>query len=357
MRLPRLDSDRARINEVEAARMLRYAIDNGVNYLDLGYIFDSPQREVVIRCIGRALRDGYRQKIKIAASLPVFMIESAADFERYLEECLSCLQTDRLDFFLPAGLNRETWPDFKKRDVLPHAEAATADGRIGWLGFSFHDDFQTLRSVLEDYDKWSLAEFQYSFMDVDHHPGAGGLKYAADKGLAVVAVEPLKGGRLTVKLPGPVAGIWAGKSPVEWGLRWVWNHPEVATVVSDMSSLAQVKENITLADSAGAYSLTVSEELLVNRVRDAYRKLKPIPCTACRGCMPCPLGIDAPRIFEIYNDAVIYDDIEKSRSIYRNERHNIDACNNCGVCAKACGFKIPIPDWLEKARAVLAGDE
>jgi predicted aldo/keto reductase-like oxidoreductase len=337
--------------------MLRYAIDNGVNYLDLGYLFDAAQREEATRCVGRALRDGYRHKVKIAASLPVFLINSAADFEHYLEECLDRLQTDRLDFFLPAGLNRETWPDFRKRDVLPRAEAAIAEGRIGRLGFAFHDDLQTLRGVLEDYDKWSLAVFQYSFMDVDHHPGMGGLKYAADKGLAVVTTEPLKGGRLTTKLPGPVADIWAGNSPAEWGLRWVWNHPEVATVVSDMSTLAQVKENIALAENSRANSLTVPEELLVNRVRDAYRKLRPIPCTACRGCMPCPLGIDVPRIFEIYNDAMIYDDIATARSIYRHERHDIGACNACGACARACGLKIPIIDWLEKARTLLAGDE
>jgi predicted aldo/keto reductase-like oxidoreductase len=336
--------------------MLRYAIDHGVNYLDLGYFYDAAQREDSTRCIGRALQDGYRQKIKIAASLPAFLIESAADFERYLEDCLGWLQTDMLDFFLPAGLNRETWPDLMRRDILRYAEEAVADGRLGRLGFAFHDDYQILRNILDDYTKWSLVQFQYSFMDVDHHPGTGGLKYAADKGLAVVIAEPLKGGRLTEKIPETVAGIWAGEAPAGWGLRWVWNHPEVSTVVCDMSTLAQVEGNIVLAESAKADSLTVAEELLINRVRDAYRGLRPIPCTTCRGCMPCPLGIDVPRIFEIYNDAAMYDDIETARSIYRDERHDIDACNACGACVKACGREIPILDWLEKARAKLTGD-
>lgn len=361
MRLPRLDGDRNRIDEVEATRMLRYAIDHNVNYLDLGYLYNAGQREQVTRLIGRALQDGYREKIKIAASLPAFLINSADDFERYLEEYLGWLQTDKLDFFLPAGLNRETWPALPKQEVFRHAEAAIAGGRIGRLGFSFHDDFQTLRNVLEDYDNWSLVQFQYSFMDVDHHPGTGGLKLAADKGLAVVITEPLKGGRLTEKLPEPVAAIWADAPPeyssAEWGLRWVWNHPEVATVVSDMSTLAQVKENIALAQNAKADSLTVAEELLINRVRDAYREMRPIPCTACRGCMPCPRGIDVPRIFELYNDAAMYDDRVTARSLYRDEGHRIDACNACGACVKACGRKIPILDWLEKARAILAEDE
>jgi predicted aldo/keto reductase-like oxidoreductase len=357
MRLPRMSGDRDRVDEVEATRMFRYAIDHGVNYLDLGYIHDAGQRECLTRIIGRALQDGYGEKIKVSAILPAFLISSTEDFERYLDEQLSWLQADQLDFFLLGGLNRETWPGLAQGDLLRRAEAAIDDGRLGWLGFSFHDDFQTLRNVLEDYDNWALVQFQYSFMDVDHHPGIGGLKYAADKGLAVVIAEPLKGGRLTVNLPETVAGIWAGTPPADWGLRWVWNHPEVATVVSDMSTLTQVKENIALADKATADSLTVPEELLVNRVRDAYRELKPIPCTACRGCMPCPRDIDVPRIFELYNDAIMYDDAETARTIYRDERHRSGACDACGACAKACGRRIAIPDWLAKVRPLLAGDE
>jgi predicted aldo/keto reductase-like oxidoreductase len=341
--------------------MLRYAIDHGVNFLDLGYLYDTKQRERLTRIIGQALQDGYREKIKVAASLPSVLINSAPDFERYLDEQLRWLQSDRLDFFLLAGLNRETWDKLPSRDVLRRAEAAMADGRLGKLGFSFHDDFQTLRVILDAYDNWTVCEFQYSYMDVDHHPGIGGLNYAADKGLAVAITEPLKGGRLTRELPEPVAGIWAGaspkRSPAEWGLRWGWNHPEIATVVSDMSSIEQVMENIALADSAVADSLTVTEELLINQVRDAYCNLRPIPCTACRGCMPCPQGIDVPRIFELYNDAIMYGDIEISRSIYRDEGHCIDSCNECGACVKACGRRIVITNWLGTVGKLLAEDE
>lgn len=189
-------------------------------------------------------------------------------------------------------------------------------------------------------------------MDVDHNPGVGGLKYAAEKGLAVVVTEPLRGGRLTKEPPPSVAKVWAGapkkRTLAEWGLRWVWNHPEVSTVVSDMSSMEQVVENVALADSAEADSLTVQEEVLISQVREAYRKLSPIPCTSCRACMPCPEGIDVPRIFELYNDAIMYDDIETARSIYRMEQHNIDSCTECGVCEDACGKEIAIVDWLKE---------
>jgi predicted aldo/keto reductase-like oxidoreductase len=356
MRLPR--RDKGRINEDEAIRMLRYAIDHGVNYLDLDYFYDAGQREQTTSLIGRALREGYRERIKIAACLPVTLINAATDCDSYLNEQLDRLRTDKLDFFLLGGLNRETWPALPQGDILHQLEAAIADGRLGGTGFSFHDDFQALRNVLESYDNWALGRFQYSFMDIDHHPGSGGLKYAADEGLAVVVAESLKGGRLTEKIPRTAARIWADglpkRSPADWGLRWVWNHGEVATVVSDMSTLAQVKENIALADSVTANSLTVPEELLISRVRDVYRELRPIPCTACRSCMPCPLDIDVPRIFEISNDAIMYDDIETARSIYRNEQHDIDKCNACGACVKACGLKIPILEWLKKTRAMLA---
>ncbi len=337
--------------------MLRFAVDNGVNYLDLPYLYDAARRENLCRSIGRALQDGYRRKIRIASGLPAPLIRSDDDVERHVDLQLGLLGTDVLDFFLVAGLDRQSWPQLPADGIFRRVETMMSDGRIGGLGFSFHDDFQTLRTILDAYDSWTLGRFQYSFMDVDHHPGAGGLKYAADKGLAVVAAEPLKGGRLTRDFPQDVARLWESapeNTPAGWGLRWVWNHPEVSTAVVDMSTLAQVRENIALADSAAAYSLSVPEELLINRVRDAYRRLKAIPCTACRGCMPCPLGIDAPRIFELYNDVMMFGDTVIPRSIYREEGHHPEICNECGLCVKACGFKVPLIDWLKKARDLLA---
>jgi hypothetical protein len=358
--LPLINKDPAIINETEATGMLRYAVDHGVNYLDLGYIYDTGQREQLTCFISRVLKDGYREKIRIAASLPAAIIKSGQDVERYLNKQLRLLQIDRLDFFLLAGLDRQTWPELPAGDVWRRVETAIADGRLGHLGFAFHDDFQTLRTIVDAYDNWTLSQFQYSFMDVDHHPGTAGLKYAADKGLAVVVAVSLKGGRLTDNIPESVAGIWGGteisRSPAEWGLRWVWNHPDVVTTVVDMNNIEQVKENIALADNATADSLTVPEELIINKVRDAYLDLRPIPCTACRGCMPCPHNIDVPRIFELYNDAIIYDNLEIPRAIYRDEGHRIQDCDECGSCVKACGRRIPITKWLGKARR-LFGDK
>ena len=348
-------------DEAESIGIIRYAVDHGVNYLDLGYPYDMRRQERLARVVSRALQDGYRQKIKIAASLPSLFPNSIGDFDRYLNRQLKWLPTERIDFYLLGGLNRETWPRLEGRDVLRWAEGAMADGRIDKLGFSFHDDFQVLRGILAAYGNWALCQFQYSYMDVDHHPGVGGLQYAAEKGLAVVITEPLRGGRLTKEPPEPVARVWASAAPkralAEWGLRWVWNHPEVSTVVSDMSTMEQVMENVALADGAEPDSLTVLEEVLISRVREAYRKLRPIPCTACRGCMPCPQDIDVPRIFELYNDAIMYGDIRAERSIYGIEQHGIASCTECGACVNACGRKIAILDWLKTAHQLLAEDE
>jgi predicted aldo/keto reductase-like oxidoreductase len=352
MRLPLAHEDLRDISEAKSVRTIRFAIDHGVNYLNLGY----PHKHLT-RLISRALQDGYRQKIKIAASLPSLFINSSQNFDRYLNEQLRWLGTDKIDFYLFGGLNRETWPKLKELDALGWAEAAVSSGRIGHLGFSFHGHFHILREILGAYDNWALGQFQYSYMDADRMPGVSGLRRAAEKGLAVVAAEPLLGGRLTKKPSESVAKLWATasqkRSLAEWGLRWVWSHPEIATAVCDMSSMEQVAENVALADSAEPNSLTVPEEVLISRVRDAYRKMKPIPCTTCYGCMPCPRGIDVPRLFELYNDAVIYDDIETARSIYHKEKHRIDNCNECGACADACGKKIAIPDRLKNLSEIL----
>jgi uncharacterized protein len=348
-------------DEAVAVGIVRRAIEGGVNYLDLGLPYDIAAQERGVRLVGQALRDGYRQKVKLAAGLPARLIESTADLDDYLDKLLGWLGTDRIDFFLPGGLDRYTWPRLQALDVLPRAEAAITGGRISYLGFAFHDIYQYLREIIDAYNGWSLVRFQYSYMDIDHHPGTVGLGYAAGRGLAVVVSEPLKWGRLTRQpFPESVAAVWAGSpggTPASWGLRWAWDQAGVSTVVTDISTIEELEEDLALADRSQPGSLTVSDEIFLGKLRDAYRKLRPVPCTACRGCMPCPRGIDAPRIFELYNDAVMYGDVATMRRIYSNERHRIEDCDECGACARACGFKIDIPGFLKKAQALLDGTE
>jgi predicted aldo/keto reductase-like oxidoreductase len=358
MRLPVIDQDPLHINEAESIKIIRYAIDHGVNYLDLGYPYDLREHERLTRLISQALQNGYRKKVKIAATMPSLFVNSSLDFDRYLNEELQRSQIDRIDFYLLGRLNRENWPRLQELDVLGWAEGAMIDGRIDKLGFSFHDHFQVLKNILETHDKWALCQFQYSYTDIDHDPGFSGIKYASEKGLAVVITEPLRWGRLTKEPPESVAKVWASaqqkRTLAEWGLRWVWNHPEVSVVVSDMSTMEQVVEDVALADSSEPDSLTVQELVLISQVREAYRKLRPIPCTSCRACMPCPQGIDLPRIFELYNDAIMYNDIKTARSLYCGEQQSGDSCTECSICENACAKRLAMLDWLKAAHQLLA---
>ena len=337
--------------------MTRYAIDNGVNYIDAGYSFAEGEHEKQLKLLGKGLKSGYREKVRISITIPSQLIKEEADFDGILEKQLKYLDTDTVDFCLLGGLNRNTWPRLMKKGVTDNAEKAMSDNKFTYFGFFFHDYFQALREIIEGYDNWTLCGFQYSYMDVDHHPGYGGLKHAADNGLAVFTTEPQLGGRLVSKPPESVAKVWGSeyteKERIDWALRWVWNHREISTVVSNTDSVEQIQANIELADKAEADILNVEEKVFISEIRDTYKKLKQIDCTSCRSCMPCAQGIDAPRIFEIYNDAVMYGDWETARTTYKEEGHQILRCTKCGTCAVRCGREIAIPDVLEEIRPKL----
>jgi predicted aldo/keto reductase-like oxidoreductase len=358
MRLPLTDANPANVDESEAIRMLRYAIDHGVNYVDNGYVYHAGRGEVVV---GKALQDGYRDKVKLTTKLPPQLVNSLADCDHCLNEQLQRLQTDRLDFYLFHGLRKQSWAKLQDLNVLRWAEGAQADGRIGYLGFSFHDDFSVLKEIIDAYDNWTLCQIQYNYMDIKYQAGTRGLKYAAKKGLAVVIMEPLRGGRLT-KPPASVANLWAGaaqkRTPAEWGLLWVWNQPEVSLVLSGMSTMEQVTENVATAGRSRPGILTADELALIDRVRKEYEKLIPIPCTKCGYCQPCSNGVEIPTIFELYNEAVIYNDARTPRLRYRGplglkEEQRADQCIECGECVDACPQQIPIPEWLKKAHLLL----
>ena len=219
--------------------MIRTAIDLGVNYLDLGMPEDG-SREQSIDLIRWALEDGYRARVRIAAHVPVTRLICDADLDTWLDRYFHDLREDRIDFLILDGINRDTWTQVRGGGVLDRIEAARNAGSVEGLGFSFRDHQHYLRQVLEDFDGWNLCQFQYSYMDVDHLPGLGGIRQARAGGLAVVVSEPLRGGRLAQEPPVEVASVWAGagtaRTLAEWGLHWVWNHPEVSTLICAMGS-------------------------------------------------------------------------------------------------------------------------
>jgi hypothetical protein len=358
MRLPLANQDHNNIDEPEAIRMLRYAFDHGVNYVDSGYGYHGGNSEVVI---GKVLKDDYRKKVKVATKLPCYMVNSPKDFDRILNEQLKRLQTERIDFYLLHGLNRLIWPKIRNLGVLKWADGAMADRRIGYFGFSFHDSYELFQEIINSYDNWTLCQIEYNYMDEEFQAGTRGLHYAHEKGLAVVVMEPLRGGRLTVP-PEIIARIWADtpvqRTPQEWGLRWVWNHPEVTLALSGMSTMNQVAENVAYAEHSKPHNLTNDELALIGRVRDAYCSLGPISCTGCRYCMPCPNGVEIPLIFSYYNEAIVYNVPEKPRRTYNDprmlrEEERADKCIKCEQCLEKCPQKLPIPELLEKAHAFL----
>jgi predicted aldo/keto reductase-like oxidoreductase len=356
MRLPTQGGDSANIDEPEAIRMLHHAIDRGVNYLDTAYPYHGGNSE---RLVGRALKGGYREKVKLATKLPCWLVKTAGDFDLRLNEQLEKLQTDHIDFYLLHGLNKDRWPQMLSLDVLASAEKAMADGRIRHLGFSFHDKLEIFKEIVDGYDKWTLCQIQYNYIDVEEQAGTQGLEYAASKGLAVVVMEPLLGGRL-VNPPQPVRELWSAavrqRTPADWALQWLWNQPEVSVVLSGMTTMEQVKENIASAAVSGVATLTEAELALVGQVRVKYMDLCPIPCTKCEYCMPCPNGVNIPRNFEFYNGGAMYDNPAWARDQYTRwlaEDARASACLQCLDCEELCPQDIPISEWMPRVHQVL----
>jgi predicted aldo/keto reductase-like oxidoreductase len=355
MRLPTKGGDRSNIDEPEATRMLHYAIEHGVSYLDTAYSYHGGNSE---RFLGQALKGGYREKVKLATKLPTWLVQTPQDFDRYLDEQLGKLQTDRIDFYLFHGLNGKRWPQMRDLGVLVRAEQALADGRIGHLGFSFHDEYEVFKQII-DAAKWTFCQIQYNYMDVKNQAGTQGLQYAAYKGLAVVIMEPILGGRL-VDPPQPILDLWntaaKKRTPADWALQWIWNQPEVSVVLSGMSTMEQVEGNVASAHVSGINTLTSAELALVEQVRARYQELSPIPCTQCGYCMPCPNGVNIPRNLEIYNGGKIYDKpgaARESFTVWLPENERASACLDCDECEDKCPQSIPISEWMPRIHQVL----
>jgi len=355
MRFPVRGGNSADIDEPEATRMLHYAIDHGVNYIDTAHPYHDGNSEWVV---GRALRGGYRERVRLATKVPCWMVERPEEFDEYLNGQLEKLQTDSVDFYLLHALREKSWRKARGMNVLEWLDGAIADGRIRHAGFSFHDSYGLFREIVDAYDGWTFCQIQYNYMDVEHQAGTRGLKYAASRGLAVVVMEPLLGGKL-VHPPQSIQKLWDGaahqRTPVDWALQWLWNQPEVSVVLSGMSTMEQVEENVASADASGVGRLEAEDLALVDEVRELYRELCPIPCTECGYCMPCPNGVNIPRNFHLYNQGVIYEKPELARGSYGyvSPEQQASACVQCGECEELCPQGIPISEWMPSVHEVL----
>jgi predicted aldo/keto reductase-like oxidoreductase len=359
MRFPMRDG---KIDEARTERQIVAAIRQGVNYFDTAYLYHDGKSETIL---GNILAQGYRDQVKIATKLPVYLINSRQDMDSIFATQLKRLQTGYVDFYLMHSLmSLAAWERQKSLGVLEFLQEARRAGKIRYVGFSYHGDLHDFKAIVDDYP-WDFCQIQYNFLDEYYQAGKAGLKYAAAKGLGVVVMEPLRGGNLAGKVPAEVQRIWdeaaVKRSPAEWGLRWVWNHPEVTVVLSGMGEEAHIAENLKVADTAFPGSLGPEEVARVDRVKAVYRKLMKVGCTGCQYCMPCPAGVDIPLCFSLYNSKYLFNRPRQARDNYLVFTSGFNSgrpsyatlCKNCGQCEQACPQHLPIRRHLKEVAADL----
>ena len=355
MRLPVIGGDPTNIDEEQSIAMIRHAIDEGVNYIDTAYPYHGKGMAyggASEPFVAKALKDGYRERVKLATKLPSWLIKTRADMDKYLNEQLKRLETDTIDFYLVHSLSASTWPSLKEAGISEFLDQAIQDGRIKHAGFSFHERVGLFKEIVDYYD-WSFCQIQYNYLDENYQAGKEGLEYAAKKGLGIAIMEPLRGGKIAENLPDDALSFFdqanQKRTPVEWALRWVWNHPEVSIALSGMSTMEHVTENLKIAQDAHANSLTEKEINIINQVKSIFKERIKVNCTACAYCMPCPAGVNIPGCFTILNDNFIFGDSpavrERHKFLYNfrlDSAAHASNCIECGKCENHCPQNISI---------------
>lgn len=361
MRLPLLDGDQGsssygaeQVDVSASIACIRHAIDCGVNYIDTAYNYMGGNSEWVV---GQALSGGQRQNIYLATKSPVWLLAAAADFERVLCEQLEKLQTDYIDMYLLHSMNASTWEKALRFGLPEKLQTAKMRGTVRYIGFSFHDELPLFRQIVDTMD-WDFCQIQLNYIDTCHQAGLAGLRYAAEKGMAVSIMEPLRGGFL-VHPPKAVADLLAshGRTPVQFGLEYLWRKPEVSVVLSGMGTSAQIDENIGYL-SHPAEPLAEDElEQLAGQAAALLRAGNLIGCTGCPYCAPgCPPGIPIPQYFQCY-DTYLHGNDDATKDRYRALKASgvgtVQQCLLCHQCEKICPQHIAIPEWLKKVDRLL----
>lgn len=358
MRFPTVkDGDQKKVDEVKTVELIRSCIDRGINYIDTAWPYHDGESEVVV---GKALLGGYREKVILTTKMPCWLMETSADFDKYLDQQLEKLQTGYVDFYLLHALFTDRWEKMLAMDVFKWADKAINDGRIRSLGFSFHDGLELFTRILDSYN-WGMCQIQYNYVNENVQAGTRGLKYAASKGIPVVVMEPLLGGFLADP-PGEIGKMIRkkGKDPVDLALSWLFNRPEISCVISGMSDMEQVKQNVSVAARADVGNISAQDKALVEEVKKLYSSYHVVPCTKCDYCQPCPSGVRIPRIFEIYNESRIEGKHKSGQAMYNwhmKDSEKASSCTGCKMCESHCPQKIGIAEWMERIHGELVFEE
>ena len=358
MRLPVIDRKQEMIDYPASARLIYHAIENGVNYIDTAYFYHAQvfgQKGESEPFLGKTLSGGWRQKVNLATKMPLFILRRKEQMESYLEEQLERLKTDYLDFYLLHGLDGETWDRMCNLGVREFLDKKKAEGKIRFPAFSFHGQADDFKRICDGYD-WAYAQIQYNYMDIDFQAGYKGLKYASEKGIGVVVMEPLKGGKLANNLPEEMGSVINNseikRSPAEWALRYVWNEAGVSTLLSGMNSMEQLEENIRISNEAVPGSLSNDESKLFDSLRDAMGVRIKADCTACRYCMPCASGVEIPEVLSALNNAAKWNDSNQWLTGYTRVTGKAGKCTACRECEEICPQGLPISSLMKESLAL-----
>ncbi len=347
MRMPTVEQDGKKvIDEERAIALIRKAIDNGINYVDTAYFYHDGQSEYLV---GKALKDGYREKTYLATKLPMGHVNCTEDFDRLLNVQLKKLDVDYVDFYLFHALNRDSWEKVKKFGLIEKMHKAKEEGKIRHMGFSFHDDLDVFQQIVEEYEGCEFCQIQFNYLDTDYQAGIEGLRLAAEKEMGLVIMEPLLGGGLVNPHETVRAQLPGNMSTVEAALAYIWNYPEVSLLLSGMGTDEQLSENMALADKYEASSLSAEEEKCFVEAKKAHSKLGLIPCTACNYCSVCPEEIAIPEIFRVFNLGAS-EDRRKVKEVMPDIEDRVRKCAECGACEKMCPQNIEIRKQFKHIR-------
>ncbi len=359
MRLPMKGSS---FDEPRAVAMIRDSIEKGVNYFDTAYIYQNGKNEILL---GNALSGGYRERVKIATKLPPFMVNKLDNAKKIFSTQLTRLQTNYIDYYLLHMLTDKPMFDrLLSLGVLKWLEELKKEGTIRNIGFSFHGSKTDFELIVKAYP-WDFCQIQYNYLDENNQATKSGLQLAASLGIPVIIMEPLRGGKLVNNLPKEVKDTFSEfnkeRSPVEWALRWIWNHPEVSVVLSGMSDEEQLADNIRIAGDAKEDSLSEEELQMFGKVKAVMLEKTKVPCTACGYCMPCPAGVNIPGCFSSYNDKYLLNE-KHVRWYYAQTLGAMSVkpayasmCIECGKCESHCPQNIAIREELKTVSKEMEG--
>ncbi len=342
------------IDQAKAEEEMRIAIEHGVNYFDTAYTYGGSEV-----CLGKFLAKGWRDKVNIATKLPHYYVKETRDMERFFTEQLNRLQTDHVEYYLLHMLNdTEAWERLKNLGIKEWITEKKKKGQIENIGFSFHGSTENFLKILEVYH-WDFCQIQYNYLDEHSQAGKRGLKRAHEKGMPVIIMEPLRGGRLVQGLPKTAVKMLEQekpkRSPAEWGLRWLWDQPEVTVVLSGMNDAAQVEENVRIASEAEPGCMNDHDRDVIEKLKTKINRCMKVPCTGCSYCMPCPAGVDIPGCFAAYN--IRYTDSwYQGMKTYimcttlKTNPTNASKCLKCGKCEQHCPQNISIREELAQVK-------